>query len=188
VAFLAHSGHGKSTLATAFLRAGHALLTDDILPVEERQGAFWGLPGQPQIKLWPDQVELLIGRQAKLRPVVPDLAKLLVPLGINGYGSFCDSSQPLRCIYLPCRTNPQENNSKVEITPLRPVEAMIELVRFTFIPNITEGLGWQGRRLDFFSRLVEKVPVRRLSYPNGFEQLQQVTEVILQDLVQLKGT
>ncbi len=185
VAFLANSGHGKSTLASAFVRAGHALITDDILPIEESQGTFWGQPGLPQIKLWPDQTEYLVGIQSGLKPVVPGLSKMLVPVGLNGFGKFTETSQPLRCIYLPCRSNSGKDDSAIEIFPLRPAQAVIELVRFTFIPNITESLGWQDRRLNFFSRMIKQVPVRRLNYPTGFDQLRKVTDMILQDLDKL---
>ena len=45
VAFLGSSGQGKSTMAAAFLRAGHQILTDDLLLIREVGGVFWGLPG-----------------------------------------------------------------------------------------------------------------------------------------------
>ena len=38
------------------------------------------------------------------------------------------------------------------------------------------------RRLEFFARMVQQVPVRRLVYPTGFEHLPRVRETILEDL------
>ena len=59
---------------------------------------------------------------------------------------------------------------------------MIELLRYSFIPTwIFEELGWQGRRMEFFARLVEKVPVRRLRYPSGFEYLPAMVEAVMRD-------
>ena len=51
-AFLGTSGAGKSTLATCFLEAGHRLLTDDLLVLEESNGRIVAHPGPPRLKLF----------------------------------------------------------------------------------------------------------------------------------------
>ena len=156
VAFLAHSCHGKSTLAASFIKAGYPLISDDILPLAEEDGNFWCQPGLPQIKLWPDQAVYLAGRHVDLQPVAPGISKRMVPIGQDGFGAFVDRCQQLRCIYLPCRSNQAQGHPEIKILPLRLAEAVMELVRFTFIPNVTQCLGWQDRRLDFFARLVQQ--------------------------------
>src|SRR5262249_15929080 len=52
VAFLGESGHGKSSLAACFLEAGHRLLTDDLLLLQEAHGRIIAYPGPPRIKLF----------------------------------------------------------------------------------------------------------------------------------------
>ena len=69
--------------------------------------------------------------------------------------------------------------------PVGSSEAVMELIRFSFVPNIVERLGWQPRRLAFFARLVQQVPVRRLVYPNGFEFLPRVVEAVFRDMEKL---
>jgi hypothetical protein len=54
VAFLGGSAFGKSTIAASFLSAGHRLLTDDLLVLQERAGTIWAYPGPPRIKVFPD--------------------------------------------------------------------------------------------------------------------------------------
>lgn len=51
---LGHSGAGKSTLAAEMGRRGHAILSDDVVPVDEAGRA---VPGWPRIKLWQDALD-----------------------------------------------------------------------------------------------------------------------------------
>ena len=186
VAFPCHSGHGKSTLASAFLQEGATLLTDDILPIEQQTGRFWGRPGLPQINLWPDQTTYFIENNKELEKIVPDTSKKRVPVEMFKNGMFCDERQPLTCVYMPSKSEHPSSGSDIDIIPVSPAEAVIELVRYSFIsPIIFERLGWQARRLEFFARLVERVPVRRLTYPSGFEHLPRVTEAVVNDLEKL---
>jgi len=188
VAFPSHSGNGKSTLAASFLQAGAALLTDDILAIENQAGQFWGRPGLSQINLWPDQAAYFTGE--KEFEIIP-LDGTKQPIHIETFnppGTFCQKGRPLKCIYIPRKSDQPAGRTDIEITQVPPAEAVIELLRYSFISSfICEQLGWQSRRLDFFARLVRQVPVRRLVYPAGFEHLAGVTEAVMRDLENLPG-
>ena len=62
---------------------------------------------------------------------------------------------------------------------------MIELIRFEFTTRLHGILGLAAERLDFFARLAQSVPVRRLSYPAGHERFPDVHKAILADLKQI---
>jgi hypothetical protein len=177
-AFLSHSGGGKSSLAAAFVQAGAALLTDDVLPVEESGETFLARPGYPQMRLEPDGVRHFLDGIDGLKPVSADDTKLHVPVGTYGFGAFHDSPLPLTALYVIERAI-IEPGSRPEIVPLTRREAVIELVRHSFSPYLVEALGLQPRRLDLFARLVRRVPVLRLSYPAGLEHLPGVVEAVL---------
>ena len=51
------SGAGKSTLAAAFWRRGHAVLSDDVSPIDLSAGASLILPSLRRIRLWSDSVK-----------------------------------------------------------------------------------------------------------------------------------
>ncbi len=51
VAFTGESGRGKSTMAAAFWRAGHGLVTEDVSAVRATGGAYEVLAGYPMLKL-----------------------------------------------------------------------------------------------------------------------------------------
>jgi hypothetical protein len=175
VAFLSRHGGGKTGLAAAMMRAGHSLLTDDVLPVEETAGTFHARPGYPQMRMWPDEAAHFIERSEELPIVLPGLAKRRVPVGTDGFGSFLDTPLPLAGLYIAER----RPEGPVEILDLSPRDALIELVRHSFSPHLVEAAGLQPSRFDLFARLVRAVPVRRLVYPSGFERLPEVVEALL---------
>jgi hypothetical protein len=184
VVFLAHSNSGKSALAMAWLQAGRALLTDDILPIQDAASKFLGLPGHPQIRLWPDLAQYFWGSIDHLERVHPLSDKRRVRIGEGGFGQFSSEPQSIACFYLPERQDLAGSNesSQTEIIPISPRDAVVELVRHSFVPRSAEALGFQPRRLDFFARLARQVPMRRLVYPSGYEHLPAVIQAVLEDL------
>ena len=181
-AFLSAKKGGKSALVAALMQAGHSLLTDDVLPIESSPGTFLGRPGYPTMRMWPDEAQHFIGHYEDLELVQPALSKRRVPIGTDTFGSFCDEPRPLACIYLPERRQPEEGASEIQITPVSPRDGVIELVRYSFVAQIVEPLGWQSQRLPLFAQLARQVPMRRVAYPSGFQHLPYVREAILADI------
>jgi hypothetical protein len=180
VAFVSRHGGGKSGLAVAMVRAGWALVTDDLLVLENRKDRWEARPSYPEIRMWPDEAKYFVGSPEALPLVQSDSGKRRVGvggIGEGGFGSFHNASVPLACIYLASRR--PEADGGVEIQPVSRSEALIELVRHSFSPRLVEAAGLQPSRLDRLSRLVRQVPVRRLSYPSGFERLPEVAEALL---------
>lgn len=178
-AFLSAHGAGKSGLAAACMRAGPPLLTDDVLPLEERDGSFFGRPGYPQMRMWPDEATYFMGGFEYLPLVHPDLSKRRVRVGTGGLGTFHDAPLPLGCIYLLERLAEGE---ALEIRDVSPRDALIELLRHSFTPLLVEAAGLQPARFDLLSRLVLQVPVKRLRYPSGFDRLPEVAAAVRLDL------
>ena len=181
-AFLSRNKGGKSALAAALMQAGYPLLTDDILPLVRQEETFLGRPGYPNMRMWPEQVQYFLGHYEDLEIIHPALSKRRVPVGPDGFGTFCNLPQPLDCLYLPKRLSTGNWGTQIDITPVSPAAAVIELIRHSFAAPIVEALGWQRQRLDFFAQLVQKVPLRQITYPSGFDHLPRVQKVILEDL------
>jgi hypothetical protein len=178
IAFLSSTKGGKTGLAAAFAQAGHQILTDDILPIEDRPDHFMGLPGYPAMRMWPDQAGHFMGNYENLDVVHPELTKRRVPVGPKGIGTFCSEKKPLKVIYLPHRHGP---DCDITIEPLSQKNAFFALIQYSFAAGLVERLGLQPQRMQFFSRLVQKVPVRRLSYPDGYQHLPTVVNTVLED-------
>ena len=174
--FLGTNQGGKSSLAAALLGHGAALLTDDLLVAERRAEGWLGHPAYPEMRLWPDQARHFYGETASLPRVTDEVKKLRVPVGA-GFGSFRESSLPLRALYLPRRWEAAE----ISITDAAPQEALVELLRCSFLARMLEACGKRAYRLPLLASLIEAVPVRHLCYPHGVEHLPRVAEAILAD-------
>lgn len=181
VAFLSTNKGGKSSLAATLMQLGHPLLSDDILPVELRQGQFAARPGYPQMRMWPDQAQHFVGSCEELDKVQPALSKRRVPVGSGGFGAFCEAARPLRRIYVPQRYD-ADGLGEITISPLSVKEAVVNLVRNSFLPYVVAAAGLEAKRFGLFANLIDQVPVCRLRYPSGVQHLPAVAEAVLQDL------
>lgn len=192
VAFLGAKGSGKSSLAAASMRTGSPMISDDLLAVTFDSRRFVGpdgsaverapvlSPAYPQMRMWPDVARHFVADPADLPPVEPGGRKRRVSLPEHWDVPFGDAPVSLERIYLPERSEPGEL-AEIRIEPVPPSEAVIELVRESFLVKILQAAGLQGPRLERLGRLVRTVPVRRLLYPSGLDRLPPVVEAIRRD-------
>jgi hypothetical protein len=173
VAFLGDCGRGKSTLGAAFVRAGHALLTDDLLVLRDNGGGFSAAAGPPRLKLFPAPARRLLGRGLRGTPMNGRGSKLVFPLGT------CPTPEatPLRALYVLRR----RTGGVVVIRPLSPRRAFVELTRNTFNACVLDA-GRLARQFDLAARVAAAVPVKTLTYPRGFDRLATVRAAIEADV------
>ncbi|MES2785447.1 MAG: hypothetical protein V4684_08285 [Pseudomonadota bacterium] len=171
VAFLGRSGRGKSTLAASFAARGSAFLTDDSLLLEKTDAGYMVQPAHPSIRLWDDSREALIAKSAVIAPSIQYAPKSRV-LSDDSL-PFCEAARPLRHIYFLG----DRNATEVLIEPLRPVEALIELVNNSFMLDIET----PAVIAEHFSELIQLVnePIYfRLDYPRDYQYLPRVVQAI----------
>lgn len=172
VAFLGESGRGKSTLAASFATGGDRFLTDDGLLLEWTGSRCMIIPSHPSIRLWEDSQEALVNARVAMAPAVSftSKARFLAGPGI----AFCDEARPLRRLYFL-------GDGEVEtptVEPLRPAEALIELVKHSFLLDIEaqEGL---ARHFDDLARLAVLPVYYWLDYPRRYDTLAVVRETVV---------
>ena len=182
VAFLATSQSGKSTLAASFVDAGYALLTDDILPVEQRDDAVLAAPGYPQMRMWPEVAAHFLGEYEHLPLVHPAANKRRVRLGAAHWGVFCLHPQPLAAIYLPERGDAGTADAAITIAPCGRAEALFTLSAHSFAGPHVNSIVRQQQRIALLRTVVQRVPVYRLRYPSGYAHLPAVRQAILANL------
>lgn len=174
VAFVGDCGVGKSSLAAAFLRAGHPLVTDDLLVLSEEDGRCLVQPGIPRIKLYPRVARQLLGVRRTAPRMNPGTAKLVLPLSRS---QSVRSALPLDRLYL-LRRGPA-----VRIAPLSQGRAFLGILRATF-NSIQVDRERLVRQFAFARRLAASVRVRRVSYPRRLGVIERVREAIIADLTQ----
>ena len=180
IAFVGAEGAGKSTTAAAFAQAGFAAVSDDVVALVERQGNFFVSPSYPHLSLWPESVEMLYGTADALPPFVPKWGKRRLS-SENGGARFEDAALPLRAIYLL---------DEIRGEPGPHVEAVagqigfLALVANSFATNMLDS-EMRANEFRTLSRLVAKVPLRRLFTSKGQLPPADLCQVVLQDLTSL---
>jgi hypothetical protein len=180
IGFLGDCGSGKSTLGAAFLRAGHGLVTDDLLVVEERGTAFLAHPGFPRIKLFPGIGRRLLGRRAAGTSMNRFTPKLVIPLRDHPT-TRSRRATPLTALYVLARPPAGARAGRIMIRPLAPRRAFVELIRNTFNPVVGHRARLK-RQFELAARIARRVPVRRLAFPRAVSRLDAVRAAIRADL------
>jgi hypothetical protein len=168
VAFLGHSGRGKSTTAAMLHARGGAVVADDAVALDlAAPGGPAALPGFPQLKLWPDAVTALGENPEDLPRIHPT-----EPKRARTANSVTTTPQPLRRLYVLTEAE------SLGLEPLHGHAAVFEVLQHSFVAPALEQLG-SSRFLAECTRLAAMVPVRRLRRPRclaGLEQLAALVE------------
>jgi hypothetical protein len=174
-AFLGDAGFGKSTLAAAFVRRAWTLVCDDCLQFQPREDGIGVVPGYGGLRLWPDSIEAAFNDGSFLRSVQDGRKKRVQVAGM-------DPMHPVRLnrVYLLNRSEETDDTRiRIQAAPAR--EAFIELVRHAFRLDVGDRK-MLARQFRSLQRLVEHVPICRLTYPRDFAHLQAVAGAIADDL------
>lgn len=172
VAFVGESGMGKTTTATAFLCAGHRVLSDDIAAIELGSESPGVRSGYPSIKLDPTIVD-------RLDVPVEDPYRTSQMRDRHFHGlrhEQPESLVPLERIYI------LSNGPNEAVLPLEPRERILELVRHTYtIPHIDASNKIESN-FDRCTVLAESVQIRRLRRERDLEKLPQLVELVEEDI------
>ena len=170
--FVGVSGRGKSTLAAAFARAGHALLVDDGLVLEPEGGRFLALPGDRSIRLRLDSGHWFDGDG--VLPAEPlgyaDKQRIHAGQALR----FAAAPVPVRAVFL-LGVDPR---APLSIQPLSPAQARIELIHYSFLLDV----GDRRRHAELMrqaSALASSCGVHRLDYLREYAKLDEVREAVL---------
>lgn len=174
VGFLGDCGQGKSTLAAAFVRAGHALLTDDVLVLRDDAGGFRAAAGPPRVKLFPEPARRILGPHARGTPMNGRGGKLVFPLGAR---AACGDA-PVRALYV---LRPERRARAITIRRLPPRHAFVALTRNTFNACVLDRARL-ARQFHLATRIALRVPVKTLAYPRGLDRLGGVRAAVEADL------
>ena len=179
VAFLGDCGYGKSTLGAALLARGFPVLTDDLVALEEDKAGWTVHPGIPRLKLFPSLAQKLLGERVRGTPMNRGTSKLVLPLT---RGQSARRLLPLKAIYVLSDPRQRERRglARVQIERLSGGEAFLEVIRAAFNLLVLER-NRLANQFTFASRLVGRVPMRRLTYPRDLSLLPTVCDTVLAD-------
>lgn len=158
VAFVGRSGMGKSTMAGLMCADGATLITDDVLRLDHDGAGYRCRLGATELRLRKAAAELI-----EKFPVAPASRVTSDARDAVRLESAQRDDVPLSAVIVPV---PDRERTKVEVTRLRPMDALITVLCF---PRL---LGWTDRavldrQFHDTAGLVETVPVLQAYVPWG---------------------
>ncbi|TMW70532.1 aldolase [Alteribacter natronophilus] len=171
-AVVGHSGAGKSTTATAFLKKGFSLVSDDVIPVSMNQdGQPYVTPAYPQQKLWQESL-LSFGESPELyRPLADRDTKYAVPVT----SQFSKQSVPLAGVVELVKTD----IDKITILPVNKLERLNLLFRHTYRNFFLSEAGLMDWHFKTSAKLVSRISFFALERPSEGFTAHEVCEAIL---------
>jgi HPr Serine kinase C-terminal domain len=161
VAFVGESGAGKSSTAAAMQARGHAIITDDVLPIKPDGNSALVYPAFPQLKLSPEVAASLGHDVESLLVLHPQLHKL----GHRVADNFSHTNLPIQSIYVLAE------GDKLMVEPLSPQQALIELVHYSYGVRTLQQIVNSRAYFSQCIELLKKVNVYRLYRPLALSSL-----------------
>jgi hypothetical protein len=173
--FVGAAEAGKSTLAAAFARKRHRVLTDDVLALEQRDGDLFVQPAIPRIGLWPDSVQHLWGDSDALPRQTETWDKRsfdLLPENL-----FQRTALPIGTVYVLADREP---NAAPLVVELNGTDAVLALIANKYVTRFSER-EQEKREFALLSQLAATVPIRRITRNDALSDLDATCEAILAD-------
>jgi hypothetical protein len=172
VAIMGGSGYGKSALAATFYKRGHEIVADDVTAIQTDGGSGpLVFPGFPQMKLWPEVISFLGDDPERLPCIEPGVDKRVFRTNTE----FSEKSIPLHRIYALAEAHTKK------IIPLKPQDALVELVRHSYRASLLQWIGLE-HHFSQCTSLVNSVPIKRLNRPLALSSLPEVARMVEEDL------
>jgi hypothetical protein len=177
VIFSGHSGSGKSTIASSFLKRSAAnLISDDISAISINNFGFpIVLPGFPVLKLWRDSSEKLGYDWNESRIIRESINKMLV----DSSHCFVSNEVPLRQLYILS----YKNQGPAEVQEINGYKKMDLVLGKIFRKNYIKGeiLG-QEALFNEALKILPQIRVCTLQRKHGITELDTTLEAIEKDL------
>jgi hypothetical protein len=172
VAFMGHSGWGKSATAAALHMRGHSIIADDIVALKMQHGEEPQiLPGPLQLKLCPDVLSTVLQVDASKPPqVLPHREKRTYSIE----NSNLQTRPPLAAIFV------LKQAKKISIEAISSLEAFMELLRFSYLAKLIEKTKTLQQHFHQCAYLAQHVPILRLHRPQNLSLLSNVAQLVEQ--------
>jgi len=169
--FVGAQGEGKSTLAAALHRQGHALLCDDVCAVRrDASGSMVVYPAAPLMRLCEDALNHFDGYTEHAQSANFDVDKYVVSLRQPQLSAPCR----LAGIHVLC----SHDTNDIELCPARGFDRMKHLIGNLYRPEYLRGMASAGEVMQLAGRLAEEVPVIELRRPRDLSRMPEVVELL----------
>lgn len=179
VAIVGPKGAGKSSTVAALASGGLAVLTDDLLVLDERDDAVWAQPGLPRMCLWPETLTFFGEDWRALPRVLVPGEKRRVSLATRnrpGRWRFDERPRSLAAIYVL-----GDYVDELEAPIVRRVaqgRGLMAVIPNAQGPVLSSDRSGEAEMFEAVGRLVRRVPVYEVLRPPGLEALPALADAI----------
>lgn len=174
-AFVGESGAGKSTLASAFIKKGYPLLTDDVIAISTNHcDNLLVIPSYPQQKLWKESLEEFGMECNHFHPLIDRAAKFAIPVT----GFFSDASVPLAGIF---ELELSENN-RIHIKKIERLGKLRTLFNHTYRNFIISPAGLLNWHFSLSTNIANNVEIYQIQRPTSKFTAYELVSLILQTI------
>lgn len=181
IALVGPAGAGKSSMAAAFAQLGYPVLTDDVAALLDLGDSFEVQPAYPRVRLWSASVASLFGSLDALPRIVPNWDKRYLDLNGPGY-RFQHEPLPLAAIYVLGERSASPTMPRSE--PLASRDGLMALVSNTYSSYLIDK-DRREKEFELLARLVQGVPLRRVTPSADFARVRALCELIIDDFHEL---
>ncbi|MFQ3544398.1 aldolase [Halobacillus rhizosphaerae] len=171
-AIVGESGAGKSTLASAFIKDGHKLLSDDVIPVTfSDEGVPMVTPAYPQQKLWQQSLNEFGMNSKEYKPIFGREEKFTVPVKEH----FHDQIVPLAGVIELTKNN----STQIQMEPVPILKRLSKLYQHTYRNFMIERLGITDWHFQLSAKLLSHIDLLHLNRPENSFTADPLREMIL---------
>ncbi|MCZ2257315.1 aldolase [Sporosarcina sp. G11-34] len=174
-AIVGDSGAGKSTLASAFLKKGYELLSDDVIPVTlNHANVPIVTPAYPQQKLWLESLQHFGMKSTHYQPLFVRDTKFAIPVE----SQFATEPMPLAGIFELVKGDQQ----KITIQPIENMQRFHKLYTHTYRNFFMLDSGLMEWHFEMSSKMMNKIHFHQIQRPNERFTANELVELILTTL------
>lgn len=171
-AIVGDSGAGKSTTASALLRQGYQLISDDVIPVSfNEKNIPMVTPAYPQQKLWQESIDEFGMESSNFRPIIDRETKFAIPVD----SQFCDKPLPLAGVFELMKTE----DEKLLFSSVTGLERFHLLFQHTYRNFFIPRAGLMDWHFQTSAKMVNKMSFYRIQRPTSHFTANEVTDFIL---------
>ncbi|WP_227394759.1 aldolase [Jeotgalibacillus aurantiacus] len=156
-AVVGESGAGKSTLARALMKRGYKLISDDILPIQFKEGVPYITSSYAQQKLWVESLDLFKMDTEPYESIMARETKYNVPAGHH----FYDGEVELAGIFELSKSE----RTDITLIEINGLQTFPVLFQHTYRKSFLERMGLTEWHFNVTAQLAASVQIYKLNRP-----------------------
>ncbi|NMH75305.1 aldolase [Bacillus sp. RO2] len=171
-AIVGDSGAGKSTTASALLKQGYQLISDDVIPVSfNEKNIPMVTPAYPQQKLWQESIDEFGMESSNFRPIIDRETKFAIPVD----SQFCNKLLPLAGVFELMKTE----DESLQFSSVTGLERFHLLFQHTYRNFFIPRAGLMDWHFQTSAKMVNKMSFYRIQRPTSHFTANEITDFIL---------